>query len=155
MFLYLFVITKRYVTTFLYNIFWFDKTDRRAYPNSDLDTFHFCSVEKCECNEGYFGLSCEDCAIGYFRSQEDQLGVICEPCNCNGHAESCHPLTGECYSMIYTGPPLTPEECEKYDIPCHTGLDERLVEKTLPKMRLCPSSNLHIRALKFIEKQIF
>ena len=38
----------------------------------------------------------------------------------------------------------------------HTGLQARLVEKkTLPKMRLCPSSNLHIRALKFIEKQIF
>ena len=70
------------------------------------------SVEKCECAPGYFGLSCETCDVGYFKSQDDQLGVICEKCNCNGHAETCHPLTGECYSMIYTGPPLN---CEDYE----------------------------------------
>ena len=57
------------------------------------------SVEKCECNAGYTGFSCEDCDLGYYQSQEDQLGIICEPCNCNGHADICHPLTGECNTM--------------------------------------------------------
>ena len=27
------------------------------------------------------------------------LGPICVPCDCNGHADVCHPLTGECVTL--------------------------------------------------------
>uniref|UniRef100_A0A0K2UE20 Laminin subunit alphalike [Acyrthosiphon pisum] n=1 Tax=Lepeophtheirus salmonis TaxID=72036 RepID=A0A0K2UE20_LEPSM len=60
-------------------------------------------IEKCECPEGYFGDSCEDCDVGYYRVSEGPFGPICVPCNCHGHADTCHPVTGECVN-------LTPEE---------------------------------------------
>ena len=28
--------------------------------------------------------------------REDSGSPFCEPCNCNGHAETCHPKTGVC-----------------------------------------------------------
>ena len=56
------------------------------------------SVEQCQCPEGYTGMSCELCSPGYFSSRKDIWGPICMPCNCHGHADSCHPLTGECFS---------------------------------------------------------
>ena len=72
-----------------------------------------CSVEKCECPEGYSGLSCETCEVGYFQSRYDQFGsIVCEKCDCNGHAPTCNPLNGDCETM---GTDLTDEEiCEKY-----------------------------------------
>ncbi len=57
------------------------------------------SVEQCDCPDGYHGNSCQDCAVGYYRQQEDAYGPICAPCQCHGHAKTCHPLTGECVSM--------------------------------------------------------
>lgn len=54
-------------------------------------------VEECSCPEGYIGLSCEDCAVGYTR--HDGVGLylgICEPCTCNGHSNHCDPETGTC-----------------------------------------------------------
>jgi hypothetical protein len=57
------------------------------------------SVEQCTCPDGYHGYSCEDCAVGFFRSQEGPLGPICVPCDCNGHAGACHPLSGECVTL--------------------------------------------------------
>merc|ERR1712106_227086 len=56
------------------------------------------NIEQCQCPEGYTGMSCELCSPGYFSSRKDIWGPICVPCNCHGHAESCHPLTGECFS---------------------------------------------------------
>ena len=53
------------------------------------------SVEICECHEAYYGNSCEECAIGYWASGKDQWGPICKKCNCNNHAGTCHPRTGE------------------------------------------------------------
>ena len=61
--------------------------------------FSTCSVEKCECPEGYYGYSCEDCDIGYYRSQEGPLGPFCTKCDCSGHADTCHPETGECVNL--------------------------------------------------------
>jgi len=53
-------------------------------------------VEECSCPEGYRGLSCENCAVGFTRnSQELYLGT-CEPCTCNGHSSHCDPDTGIC-----------------------------------------------------------
>ena len=33
------------------------------------------------------------------------LGFFCTPCQCNGHAEICHPSTGECVILEPNGNP--------------------------------------------------
>ncbi|KAA0719380.1 Laminin subunit gamma-1 [Triplophysa tibetana] len=54
-------------------------------------------VEQCTCPEGYLGQHCEQCEVGYRRSRPE-LGRFssCEPCNCNGHSDTCDPVTGMC-----------------------------------------------------------
>ena len=78
-------------------------------------------MEKCQCPEGYYGYSCEDCDIGYYRSQEGPLGPFCTKCDCSGHADTCHPETGECINLI---PPkiaealIIPDYCHFYPEKC-------------------------------------
>ncbi|XP_058175045.1 basement membrane-specific heparan sulfate proteoglycan core protein [Anopheles ziemanni] len=60
-------------------------TGARAWP-----------VEHCQCPQGHIGLSCEDCAPGYFKGESGLYLGLCEPCQCNGHSEECDPLTGAC-----------------------------------------------------------
>ncbi|XP_053096923.1 basement membrane-specific heparan sulfate proteoglycan core protein isoform X14 [Pangasianodon hypophthalmus] len=55
-------------------------------------------VEQCRCPPGYQGLSCQDCAPGYTRTGGGLYLGHCEPCECNGHSDSCHPETGTCTS---------------------------------------------------------
>lgn len=71
------------------------------------------SVEQCQCPPGYHGHSCEECALGHFRESEDDFGPICGACRCNGHAEFCHPLTGDCVRLVPVDPSLLPEKEEK------------------------------------------
>ena len=54
----------------------------------------FCRVEdgQCDCAENAFGRQCDECEPGYFNFP------TCQPCECNGHAATCHPTTGECIS---------------------------------------------------------
>ncbi|KAM9719019.1 laminin subunit gamma-1 [Menidia menidia] len=54
-------------------------------------------VEQCTCPPGYQGQHCEQCTLGYRRARPE-LGAFspCEPCNCNGHSDACHPDTGAC-----------------------------------------------------------
>uniref|UniRef100_A0AAR2M094 Uncharacterized protein n=1 Tax=Pygocentrus nattereri TaxID=42514 RepID=A0AAR2M094_PYGNA len=54
-------------------------------------------VEKCNCPQGYVGQHCGQCAVGYRRSNPE-LGQYspCEPCNCNGHSDTCDSVTGMC-----------------------------------------------------------
>lgn len=59
------------------------------------------AVEQCHCPEGYTGLSCEDCAVGYTRAEEGIYLGICEPCNCNGNSRECHPETGVCQVLYF------------------------------------------------------
>ena len=47
-------------------------------------------------------------------SSEDPLGPVCEKCNCFGHAETCHPITGECVTLQCIG-----EQCP----PCVEGME--------------------------------
>ena len=58
------------------------------------------NVEICECPHGYTGGSCQLCSPGYFSTRRDKWGPICEKCDCNGHADSCHPQTGECLDLV-------------------------------------------------------
>ncbi|XP_022089419.1 laminin subunit alpha-like isoform X2 [Acanthaster planci] len=53
-------------------------------------------VERCSCPSGYTGLSCEECEPGFRRSAGQYLGT-CEPCDCNGHSNTCDPESGRCY----------------------------------------------------------
>nr|XP_032808700.1 laminin subunit alpha-1-like isoform X2 [Petromyzon marinus] len=63
-----------------------------------------CQVEQCECPPGYSGLSCQECAPGFFRDVSARhvpgqprlvLGP-CIPCHCNNHSASCDPESGRC-----------------------------------------------------------
>lgn len=59
-------------------------------------------VEKCTCPQGYVGQHCEQCALGYRRANPE-LGLFspCERCNCNGHSDTCDPVTGQShYRMV-------------------------------------------------------
>lgn len=58
------------------------------------------AVEMCGCPEGYNGLSCEDCAIGYTRSFTGIYLGTCVPCECSGRSKECDPETGECSVSI-------------------------------------------------------
>lgn len=61
-------------------------------------------LEKCECPEGYKGLSCESCDYGYARITHEGTMLrhhpICTKCNCNGHAQTCDAITGQCSVCI-------------------------------------------------------
>ena len=57
------------------------------------------SVEICQCPIGYTGGSCQLCSPGYFSTRSDKWGPICEKCQCNEHAATCHPQTGECVTL--------------------------------------------------------
>jgi hypothetical protein len=83
-------------------------------------------VEECLCPEGYKGLSCEECAVGYTRNGQGLYLEICEPCTCNGHSNHCDPDSGICVNCQnhtmgdtcneclpgYTGNPLKGISCE-------------------------------------------
>uniref|UniRef100_A0A4W5KU69 Laminin subunit alpha-1 n=1 Tax=Hucho hucho TaxID=62062 RepID=A0A4W5KU69_9TELE len=61
-------------------------------------------IETCECPAGYAGLSCQECAPGYYRQPVTELNMRgkrpliqpCVPCRCNNHSKACDPDTGEC-----------------------------------------------------------
>ncbi|KAK7893586.1 hypothetical protein WMY93_022738 [Mugilogobius chulae] len=62
-------------------------------------------IESCDCPWGYSGLSCQNCAPGFFRqplseiSPRNQRSLFvrpCVPCRCNSHSLRCDPETGAC-----------------------------------------------------------
>ncbi|XP_068097689.1 basement membrane-specific heparan sulfate proteoglycan core protein isoform X2 [Hyperolius riggenbachi] len=67
-------------------------------------------VEECRCPPGYKGLSCQDCAPGYTRTGGGLYLGHCEPCDCNGHSETCHPETGACANCLHN---TAGEFCDK------------------------------------------
>ncbi|XP_049611156.2 basement membrane-specific heparan sulfate proteoglycan core protein isoform X2 [Syngnathus scovelli] len=97
-------------------------------------------VEQCRCPPGYQGLSCQDCAPGYTRTDGGLYLGHCELCECNGHSDSCHPETGictncqhhtqgelceQCASGFFGDPTVgTPEDCQPCACP-HTDPDNQ------------------------------
>ncbi|XP_065337904.1 laminin subunit alpha [Cloeon dipterum] len=73
-------------------------------------------VEECACPPNYQGLSCEDCAPGYFRAQTGPYGGFCTPCQCNGHADTCDPITGVCINCKHH---TTGDHCEMCEVGYH------------------------------------
>nr|XP_054604109.1 laminin subunit alpha-2 isoform X1 [Nothobranchius furzeri] len=66
-------------------------------------------IEKCDCPAGYSGLSCEECAAGFYRLRSGSLGPTpasraptaagmgsCVQCQCGGHSSTCDPETSIC-----------------------------------------------------------
>ncbi|KAF0028671.1 hypothetical protein F2P81_019758 [Scophthalmus maximus] len=62
-------------------------------------------IESCNCPPGHTGLSCQECAAGYFHrpqselsSQSQKLMFVhpCVRCRCNNHSEICDTETGDC-----------------------------------------------------------
>ncbi|XP_034231739.1 laminin subunit alpha isoform X3 [Thrips palmi] len=74
------------------------------------------SVEQCLCPPGYKGLSCEDCAPGFYRSSTGPYGGYCVPCQCNGHSDVCDPITGICMDCIHN---TTGDHCEECSVGYH------------------------------------
>ncbi len=68
--------------------------DYNPYSNLAL------SVEQCDCPPNYVGLSCEECADGFYRVPNGPFGGYCIPCQCNGHAFSCDKVTGICHVSL-------------------------------------------------------
>lgn len=64
--------------------------------HENYDRYEEIPAEKCLCPPGYSGLSCENCAPGYYRDPNGPYGGYCIPCECNGHAATCDCNTGIC-----------------------------------------------------------
>uniref|UniRef100_A0A3B4B885 Laminin subunit alpha 2 n=1 Tax=Periophthalmus magnuspinnatus TaxID=409849 RepID=A0A3B4B885_9GOBI len=76
-------------------------------PTKESEKAH--QIEKCECPLGYSGLSCEECASGFYRLRSGSLAPApasrvptaagmgsCVVCQCSGHSSTCDPDTSIC-----------------------------------------------------------
>ncbi|VEN34345.1 unnamed protein product, partial [Callosobruchus maculatus] len=73
------------------------------------------SVEQCMCPPNYQGLSCEECAPGYYRVPGPH-GGYCIPCECHGHATECDVNTGICMNCMHN---TKGDHCEFCDVGYH------------------------------------
>ncbi|CAB3226438.1 unnamed protein product [Arctia plantaginis] len=64
----------------------------KDYDTEDSYIRRASSVEQCQCPKAYRGMSCEQCAEGYYRLSSG----FCVPCQCNGHSKECDVNTGVC-----------------------------------------------------------
>ncbi|XP_034018533.1 laminin subunit alpha-2 isoform X2 [Thalassophryne amazonica] len=76
-------------------------------PTKESERAH--QIEKCDCPVGYSGLSCEECAAGFYRLRGLPLPSApasrvptaagmgsCVQCQCSGHSSTCDPETSIC-----------------------------------------------------------
>uniref|UniRef100_A0A673HN73 Laminin subunit beta-1 n=1 Tax=Sinocyclocheilus rhinocerous TaxID=307959 RepID=A0A673HN73_9TELE len=61
-------------------------------PEGSVHSFCHEASGQCECIPGAYGRQCDRCLPGYWGFPN------CRPCTCNGHAEQCDLLTGQCLS---------------------------------------------------------
>uniref|UniRef100_A0A8C3TNY6 Laminin subunit beta 4 n=1 Tax=Catharus ustulatus TaxID=91951 RepID=A0A8C3TNY6_CATUS len=61
-----------------------------CHPQGSLSALCDQVTGQCSCRRDVDGQRCSRCLAGYFGFPH------CRPCPCNGHAELCDPLTGEC-----------------------------------------------------------
>ncbi|RVE52213.1 hypothetical protein evm_003132 [Chilo suppressalis] len=59
------------------------------------------SVEECQCPKAYRGMSCEQCAAGYYRLSSGPHAGLCAPCQCYGHSQECDVNTGICLECTH------------------------------------------------------
>lgn len=80
------------------------------YDTENYHLYNELAVEHCQCPAGYVGMSCEDCAPGYWRDPNGPHGGYCIPCQCNGHASTCDCNTGICDTCQHS---TTGDHCEE------------------------------------------
>ncbi|XP_062714560.1 basement membrane-specific heparan sulfate proteoglycan core protein isoform X8 [Aedes albopictus] len=85
-------------------------TGTRAWP-----------VEQCQCTEGHIGLSCEDCAPGYYKGDGGLYLGLCEKCECNDHSDECDPVTGACMNCRHNTYGSNCEYCQSPYVGNATG----------------------------------
>jgi hypothetical protein len=102
------------------------------------------AVEQCQCPQPYKGLSCEDCAPGYYRSQTGPYGGYCVPCQCNGHSDTCDEVTGICHVSIFHYKIVSARCMAAYDYAQYIiiGHGERVVSMPTPSWSRLVSSFL-------------
>ena len=87
-------------------------------------------IEQCQCDPEYRGLSCQDCAVGYYRDSIDRshgdLGR-CKPCDCSGNERSCamDTVTGKVTCQCKPG--YTGGKCELKGMPNQLQLNVMLI----------------------------
>ncbi|GLD75545.1 laminin subunit alpha-2-like protein [Lates japonicus] len=80
-------------------------------PTKESEKAH--QIEKCDCPIGYSGLSCEECAAGFYRLRTGSVTSAsasrvpiaagmgsCVQCQCSGHSSTCDPETSICQSVL-------------------------------------------------------
>ncbi|XP_044532768.1 laminin subunit beta-2-like [Gracilinanus agilis] len=80
---------------------------------------------QCLCKPGITGRRCDQCLPGQWGFPQ------CQPCECNGHAEQCHPHTGVCHAC---GDATTGRHCER----CQDGYYGDPVLGSGQQCRPCP-----------------
>ncbi|KAL3275284.1 hypothetical protein HHI36_020052 [Cryptolaemus montrouzieri] len=84
--------------------------------NNRQDIQYANTVEECQCPPNYQGLSCEECAPGYYRIPLGPHGGYCVPCQCNGHSNECDVNTGICMNCTHH---TVGDHCEKCEVGFH------------------------------------